>query len=296
MVNLGFYELLKHCSIKLVQKIKPNARCKTQSFDVRMAPAGDGPLDKPADLQEVIDRIDRRGKVRLAQPMTGPRPGPLVSCKASQVLAILATVLSVALGLLLVLFILRHFKLQTLVAGLTLISSPKIVEAKATDPVLTVICSNHYLTILATVVTIIASVMWICTHCRQLTWLRGYKYSRACTLYIFLYNCHFYVPLKIKRLAGHMQMYHIENPIPTTSLSYHKHCLWDSFIVDWKLMKMYVNGTPIHLPSSLTVPLRDKIKTRCMMAKDTLDLQFMIKQGTNWYNLTERRQPPIQTV
>ena len=93
-----------------------------------------------------------------------------------------------------------------------------------------------------------------------------------------------------------MQMYRIENPIPTTSLSYHKHCLWDSFIVDWKLMKMYVNGTPIHLPSSLTVPLRDKIKTRRMMTKDTLDLQFMIKQGTNWYNLMECHQPPIQTM
>ena len=53
-------------------------------------------------------------------------------------------------------------------------------------------------------------------------------------------------------------------------------------------MKMYVNGTPINLPSSLTVPLRDKIKTRHMMTKDTLDLQFMIKQGTNWYNLMER--------
>ena len=97
--------------------------------------------------------------------MTGPCPGPLVSRKANQVLAILATVLSVALGLLLVLFILRHFKLQTLVAGLTLISSPKIVEAKAADPVPTVICSSPYLTILAIVVTIIASVMWICTHC-----------------------------------------------------------------------------------------------------------------------------------
>ena len=296
MVNLGFYELLKHHSVKLVDKIRPNAKHKTQNFDVRLAPTGDGPLDKPADLQEVIDRIDRRGKLCLTQPTTGPCTGPLVSHKANQVLAILATVLSITLGLLLVLFILRHFKLQTLVAGLTLISSPKIVKAKATDPVPTVVCSNPYLTILATVVTIIASIMWICTHCRQLTWLRGYKYSRACTLYIFLYNCHFYVPLKIKHLAGHMQMYRIENPIPAMSLSYHKHCLWDSFIVDWKLMKMYVNGTPIHLPSSLTVPLRDKIKTRCMMTKDTLDIQFMIKQGTNWYNLTECCQPPIQTM
>ena len=93
---------------------------------------------------------------------------------------------------------------------------------------MTVVCCNPYLTILATMVTIIATGMWICTHCRHLTWLCGYKYSRACTLYIFLYNSHFYVPLKIKHLTGHMHMYRIENPIAPEKLSFHRHCLWDS--------------------------------------------------------------------
>ena len=296
VVNLGFYELLKHRNEWLVEKIRPHTRWRAQNFDVRMAPASDGPLNKPIDLQRVIENIDRRGRLCLSQPPPGQRPTQVVSHKVNRVLAILAAVVSLALGLVLVLFVLKHFKLQSLVASLTLISTPKIVEVWAADPIPTVICSNPYLTILATIVTVVVSVMWICSHCRQLTWLCGYKYSRACTIYIFLYNCHFYVPLKIKHLAGHMQMYCIENPIPTTSLSYHKHCLWDSFVVDWKQMKMYVNGTPVHLPSSLTMPLRDKIKTRRMMTKDTLDLQFMIKQGTNWYNLTERQQPPIQTI
>ena len=177
------------------------------------------------------------------------------------------------------LFLLRHFKLWTLVTGLTLALAPKVVDALQ-QPAMTVVCSNPYLTILATMVTIIATGMWICTHCRHLTWLRGYKYSRACTLYIFLYNSHFYVPLKIKCLTGHMHMYRIENPP----------------LVNWGSMKLYVNGIPIQLPLSLTVPLRDKIKTRCMMTKDELDLQFMIKQGANWYNLTDKWTSPMLTV
>ena len=47
VVNLGFYELLKHCNERLVEKIRPHARRHAQNFDVRMAPASDGPLDKP---------------------------------------------------------------------------------------------------------------------------------------------------------------------------------------------------------------------------------------------------------
>ena len=121
--------------------------------------------------------------------------------------------------------------------------SPKVVDARQ-QPAMTVVCSNPYLTILATMVTIIATGMWICIHCQHLTWLRGYKYSQACMLYIFLYNSHFYILLKIKRLTGHMHMYRIENPIAPEKLSFHHHCLWDSYVVNWGSMKLYVNGIP----------------------------------------------------
>ena len=91
-------------------------------------------------------------------------------------------------------------------------------------------------------------------------------------------------------------MYRIENPIAPEKLSFHRHCLWDSYVVNWGSMKLYVNGIPVQLPLSLTVPLRDKIKTRRMMTKDKLDLQFMIKQGANWYNLTDKQTSLMLTA
>ena len=220
---------------------------------------------------------------------------PVLACHMSHVLSIIVTVLSIGLFILVGLFLLHHFKLWTLVAGLTLATAPKVVEARQ-QLTMTVVCSNPYLTILATMVTVIATGMWICTHCQNLTWLCSYKYSHACMLYIFLYNSHFYVPLKIKHLTGHMHMYRIENPIIPEKLSFHHHCLWDSYVVNSGSMKLFVNGAPVQLPLSLTVPLQDKIKTRRMMTKDELDLQFMIKQGTNWYNLTDKRTSPMLTA
>ena len=237
-----------------MENIRPNAKGRTQIFDVHLAPASKTPLGEPTDLKEALECIGQHGHLRpiVADPLT--RLPPVLARTTGHVLSIIATVLSVGLSILVGLFLLRHFKLWTLVAGLTLASAPKVVDARQ-QPAMTVACSNPYLTILATMVTIIATGMWICTHCRHLTWLRGYKYSRACTLYIFLYNSHFYIPLKIKRLTSHMHMYRIENPIAPEKLSFHCHCLWDSYVVNWGSMKLYVNRIPTQLPLSLTMPL-----------------------------------------
>ena len=216
-------------------------------------------MGEPTDLKDALEHIGQHGRLHpiVENPLT--HPPPVLAQNTSHVLSIVATVLSVGLFIFVGLFLLRHFKLWTLVAGLTLALAPKVADARQ-QPAMTVVCSNHYLTILATIVTIIATGMWICTHCRHLTWLCGYKYSQACTLYIFLYNCHFYVLLKIKRLTGHMHMYRIENPIAPEKLSFHRHCLWDSFVVNWGSMKLYVNRIPVQLPLSLTVPSETRSK------------------------------------
>ena len=295
MVNLGFYQLLRNRQPRLVANVHPNAKGQAQTFDVWLAPADPMPLGEPTDLKDVLDRIGHNGHLRPIVHTPLDHPPPVLAHHTSHVLSIIAMVLSVSFFILVGLFLLCHFKLWTLVAGLTLATAPKVVEARQ-HLTMTVVCSNPYLTILVTMVTVIVMGMWICTHCQNLTWLRGYKYSRACTLYIFLYNSHFYVPLKIKHLTGHMHMYCIENPIVPEKLSFHHHCLWDSYVVNWGDMKLFVNRVPVQLPLSLTVPLRDKIKTQHMMTKDELDLQFMIKQGANWYNLTDKQTSPMLTA
>ena len=218
------------------------------------------PLGEPTDLKDALDRVSQNGHLYPIVDSPINCLPPVLAHHTSHVLSIIATVLSINLFILVGLFLLCHFKLWTLVAGLTLAMAPKGVEARQ-HPTMTVVCSNPYLTILAMMVTVIVTGMWICTQCHNLTWLHSYKYSHACTLYIFLYNSHFYIPLKIKRLTGHMHMYCIENIIVPEKLSFHRHCLWDSYVVNWGAMKLFVNGVPVQLPLSLTVPLRDKIKT-----------------------------------
>ena len=59
-----------------------------------------------------------------------------------------------------------------------------------------------------------------------------------------------------------------------------------------------MNGHSVDLPFNVFVPLKDKIRTCCMVAKNRLDLQFMIKLGTNtnWYNLSKTTESKYLTI
>ena len=107
--------------------------------------------------------------------------------------------------------LIQHYHLQALISTIILASAPRVAEARSTQKV---ICSNPELTTFASVVTFIGVVVWIMIHCRQLTWLWGFRYNNICTLYIFLFNTHFYVPIKVKHLSGHMHMYKLEFESP----------------------------------------------------------------------------------
>ena len=172
VVNLGFYQLLRNRCPKLVENVHPNTRGRTQIFNVRLAPADQTPLGEPTDLKDALERIGQHGYLRPIVENPHTRSTPVLARHTGHVLSIVATVLSVSLFLLVGLFFLCHFKLWTLVAGLTLASAPKVVDA-CQQPAMTIVCSNPYLTILATMVMIVVTGMWICTHCRHLTWLHG---------------------------------------------------------------------------------------------------------------------------
>ena len=118
-----------------------------------------------------------------------------------------------------------------------------------------------------------------------MTWYQGYKYSRNCTFYLFVFCDHYYSPLKICPLRGHLQNYKIEDSSSDLELKLNKNWIYDTVNISRGDIQILESQIPIKLPESVTVPLRHKIKNRRMMSFDW-DVQYMVKQGPNWYNLT----------
>ena len=69
-----------------------------------------------------------------------------------------------------------------------------------------------------------------------------------------------------------------------------KHFIWDILEIDWSKVKVTFNGKVINLPKSITVRLWDKFKVRQMMGNQPLLFHLMLKQGFNWFTLTQEDQ------
>ena len=159
------------------------------------------------------------------------------------------------------------------------------VESKAPAEPRKVVCSYPITTMWSNVLGSMVICYAIVRYIKPMTWYRGYKYSRNCTFYLFIFTDHYYSPLKICPLRGHLQNYKVEDSGTELELTLHKNWIYDTVNISWGDIQVLENEIPIKLPGTVSIPLRHKIKNRRMMSLEW-DVQYVVKQGPNWYNLT----------
>ena len=161
----------------------------------------------------------------------------------------------------------------------------KLVKTNKSESSKKVVCSYPITTMWSNVLGTMLIYYAIIKYVSPMTWYGGYKYSRNCTFYLFVCCDHYYSPLKICPLRGHLQNYKIEDSGTDLELNLNKNWIYDTVNISWGDIQVLENQIPIKLPKSVTVPLRHKIKNRRMMSFNW-DVQYMVKQGSNCYNMT----------
>ena len=169
------------------------------------------------------------------------------------------------------------------------------VELKAPVEPRKVVCSYPITTLWSNVLGSMVICYAIVRYVKPMTWYRGYKYSRNCTFYLFIFTDHYYSPLKICPLRGHLQNYKTEDSGTDLELTLHKNWIYDTVNISWGDIQVLENEIPIKLPRTVSIPLRHKIKNRRMMSFKS-DVQYMVKQGPNWYNLTRTYKTKREAV
>ena len=79
VVNLGFYQLLRNRCPNLVENICPNAKGRTQIFNVWLAPADQTPLGEPTDLKDALEHIGQHGCLHPIVDNPHTRPPPVLA-------------------------------------------------------------------------------------------------------------------------------------------------------------------------------------------------------------------------
>ena len=104
---------------------------------------------------------------------------------------------------------------------------------------------------------------------------------------LFISNVQYYVLVKLCKTAGSIHLFKITGKIMMDKVKLNKHYVWDILEIDWSEVKVTFNGKVIYLPKSITIKIWDKFKIRWMMESQPLLFHLMLKQGFNWFALTQ---------
>ena len=110
---------------------------------------------------------------------------------------------------------------------------------------------------------------------------------------IFISDVQYYVPIKLCKTAGSIHLFKITDMLKPENVKLKWNCIWNTLEIDWKEVIVTFNINKVNLPRSVTIELRDKFRIRCMMRKEPLLFQVMLKQGITWFTLASNIQETI---
>ena len=140
-------------------------------------------------------------------------------------------------------------------------------------------------TYISLALTILGLVMVAILHYRKSKLCKGCMFSNAVNIMIFIWNVHYYVPIKLCKTAGSIHLFKITGTLKPENIKLIWNYIWNTLKIDWKEVSVTFNDDRINLPRIIRIKLRDKIKIRCFMRKEPLHSHIILKQGITWFTL-----------
>ena len=143
-------------------------------------------------------------------------------------------------------------------------------------------CQN--LAYIGITLTLLSMMIVVLLHYRRSTFCRRYRFSNVVKIVLFISDVQHYIPVKLTKTSGSPHSFKLTGTLKTEDIKLNKNYPWDTLEINWDKIKLTFNDSEIKLPQFVTIKMRDKIRIRRMMGKDTCNSYVMIKQGITWYN------------
>ena len=180
----------------------------------------------PTALTDIVKKFDDEGK---KTKHTETNYTPIFSRYELNIMTIVSGGLACICAVIIAIIIVKQTRLHSLLTSLGLVNLIPPTKAlyfsellRSTNvpyflaknvPNEKIVWSHPLLTALGSTIAIGGALYAAYQVFRSLSWYHGYKNSRCCTMYFFLYHDNYYAPLKIKSLSGHIHMYKMENKL-----------------------------------------------------------------------------------
>ena len=102
---------------------------------------------------------------------------------------------------------------------------------------------------------------------------------------MFISDEQHYIPIKLCKTSGSLHLFKITGTLTSEDIKLNRNYLWDTLEINWDKIKLVFNSNDINLPKLVTINIKDKIRVRRIMSRETQNFHIMVKQGMTWYNL-----------
>ena len=177
----------------------------------------------------------------------------------------------------------KHKHIRTTVASLIL-HKIKEVEANSNHNLEINNCECRTLAHVGIILTVLSMIIVFFLHYRRSRLCRGYNFSNAIKIMLFISDVKNYIPLKLHKTSGSIHLFRIKGTLKSEDIKLNRNYLLDTLEINWNKITITFNDKKIDLPKIVTIKMRDKFRVRRLMNREPLNFHVMIRQEITWYN------------
>ena len=235
-----------------------------------------------ANNKEIFDLKERH--VSTVKSLNNPNKNFFSKIYIVDIFMFTSSIISLISKTLVIYLFCKHKHVRTLAASLIL---HKIKEADAEASYSSKETNSECKTLayIGIILTVLSLIIVTFLHYRKSRFPKGYKFSNAVKIMLFISDVQNYVPIKLCKTAGSIHLFKIKGTLKSEHIKLSKNYLWDTLEIDWKEVTVTFNDNKIELPRIVAIRIWDKIKVRRLMNKEPLLFHVMIRQGITWFTL-----------
>ena len=171
-------------------------------------------------------------------------------------------------------------KLKALVTNIAMQRIKAVEAADMSD----MLCTQWY--IMGMLIIITLGMLYLVTNkLRKTSFCKGQLFSNNTKILFFISNAHYYVPIKLCRVARSTHLFQIKGRLNPENVKLKKNWIWDVLEIDWSDISITLNDNEINLPRLVIIPFREKYRARKLLRKHPLLFYIILKQGKMWFSL-----------
>ena len=146
----------------------------------------------------------------------------------------------------------KHKHIRMLVTSLIL-HKIKEVEANSNPEGTNYEC--RALAYIGKILTVLSLIIVTFLHYRKSRPCRGYKFSNATKIMLFISDVQNYVPMKLCKTSGSIYLFKIKGTLKSGDIKLNRNYIWDTLEIDWNNVTITFNDSKIDLPKIVAIKI-----------------------------------------